>query len=74
MNRFMTDNNFGRETVKAQTLQVIHFFDKKAPYVDGTKGREVILLYVLGEDGIPYEFANGKWTPLPVYVGEPAEN
>jgi hypothetical protein len=47
--------------VKATNFQVVHFIDTtmKEP-------RPIILLYALGEDGVVYEFANGKWRAYPI--------
>jgi hypothetical protein len=45
--------------VKVKNFQVINFLDKKI-------GREAILIYALGEDGIMYEFGGGQWTGYPI--------
>jgi hypothetical protein len=47
--------------IKATSLQVIHFVDTtmKEP-------RPIILLYVLGEDGVVYEMAGGTWRGYPI--------
>jgi hypothetical protein len=58
-------NGNGR-VIKACDFQVINFFDQNAPNTDGKLGREIVLLYALGEDGIVREFANGRWTGLPI--------
>ena len=53
--------------IKACDFQVINFHDARAALPDGTLGREIILLYALGEDGVVREFSNGQWTPLPIH-------
>lgn len=53
-------------TIRALDFKVIHFFDKRFATPDGQHGREVVVLYALGEDGVVREFTNGKWTPLPI--------
>jgi hypothetical protein len=61
------DNTFAGQTyIPATDFKVIHFYDKRAPAPDGLVGREIILLYALGQDGVVREFANGKWTSLPI--------
>jgi hypothetical protein len=66
------DNTFqGQTFIPAVDFKVIHFFDKRAPAQDGLVGREIILLYSLGQDGVIREFANQKWTPLPILSEEP---
>jgi hypothetical protein len=39
------------------SFQAVHFSDE---------GREVILIYALGADGIVYECGGGTWLPLPI--------
>ena len=60
------NNGSGEPVIKAVDFKVIHFFDKQAPVSGGGKGREIILVYALGEDGVVREFANGKWVPFPI--------
>lgn len=64
------DDDEGYPVIRAVQMDVIHFFDKKQINTDGSTGREIILIYVLGEDGIVREFANGKWTPFPITGAE----
>lgn len=45
--------------IPAKSFQAITWFDTK-------DGRQVILLYALGEDGIVYEFSNKEWRPYPI--------
>lgn len=52
--------------IKTVSFQAVHFFDKRAMGADGKPGREIIILYSLGEDGVIREFVNGKWTPFPI--------
>jgi hypothetical protein len=59
-------NGEGEPRIKAVDFKVIHFLDKHAPANDGGKGREIILVYSLGEDGVIREFSNGKWVPFPI--------
>ena len=54
--------------IRAVDFRVINFYDKQAPATDGGKGREIILIYALGEDGVVREFANGKWVPFPIHA------
>lgn len=56
----------GLPVIKAVQLEVVHFFDKKQVNGDGTIGREIILLYSLGEDGVVREFSNGVWVAFPI--------
>jgi hypothetical protein len=63
----------GRPVIRAVDFKVINFFDRHAA-VQGVsakghldKGREVILIYALGEDGVVREFANGKWVAFPIH-------
>jgi len=51
----------GTGQVKVDDFRVIHFIDStmKEP-------RQIILMYALGEDGVVYEFANGKWRAYPI--------
>jgi hypothetical protein len=51
-------------------MEVVHFFDKKQINTDGSVGREIILIYTLGEDGVVREFANGKWVAFPITGAE----
>lgn len=52
--------------IKAVQMEVIHFHDAKFQNQDGTTGREAVILYTLGEDGIVREFVGGKWMPFPI--------
>jgi hypothetical protein len=56
----------GRTYCPAVDFKVIHFYDKRCPHPEGEVGREIILLYALGEDGIVREYVNGAWVPLPI--------
>jgi len=56
----------GEPVIRAVDFKVINFFDKHAQTSDGNKGREIVLIYALGEDGVVREFANGKWVPFPI--------
>jgi hypothetical protein len=51
-------------------MEVVNFFDKKQLNTDGSTGREIILIYALGEDGVVREFANGQWTAFPITAGK----
>lgn len=53
--------------VRFTSFQVIHFKDKVKQNDNGkVVDREILILYGLGDDGIIYEFSNGKWMALPV--------
>ena len=65
----MTDDFTGSAYIKAVDFKVIHFFDKKFVLPEGGFGREIVVLYALGEDGIVREFTGGKWVPLPITEG-----
>ena len=60
----------GEPVIKVIQMEVIHFFDKKQINGDGSIGREIILIYSLGEDGVVREFSNGKWVAFPVTGAE----
>lgn len=59
---------------KVVQFQVIHFRDRiKKEGKNEENGekelfeeKDVLILYGLGEDGIIYEFTNGKWLPIPI--------
>lgn len=56
--------------IKAIAFQAVNFFDKRAVTTDGKMGREIIIIYSLGEDGIIREFAGGKWIAFPIKASE----
>jgi hypothetical protein len=47
------------EFVPATSFQAITWFDAK-------EGKQLIMLYALGEDGVVYEFSNQQWRPYPI--------
>jgi hypothetical protein len=52
---------------KVTQFEVVHFREQIRQ--EGNKKpieREIILMYALGEDGIMYEMAAGKWLALPI--------
>jgi hypothetical protein len=49
----------GGEFVPATSFQAITWFDTG-------EGKQIIILYALGEDGIVYEFTNREWKPYPI--------
>lgn len=53
--------------VRFTSFQVVHFKDKVKSNDNGKiSDREILILYGLGDDGVIYEFSNGKWMALPV--------
>lgn len=50
-----------KDRTKILNFEVIHF-----PETREGETREVILIYGLGEDGIVYEMAGGRWAGFPV--------
>jgi hypothetical protein len=59
-------NGDGEPVIRAVDFKVINFYDKRVKAADGQMGREIILIYALGEDGVVREFANGKWAAFPI--------
>lgn len=51
---------------KVTQFEIVHFKDAFKQEDGKLVDREVLLLYGLGEDGIIYEMALGKWLALPI--------
>jgi hypothetical protein len=51
---------------KTTKFEVIHFEEDLKDEIGKHIRRQVILLYALGEDGVVYEMASGKWLALSI--------
>jgi hypothetical protein len=49
----------GADYIAVTDFKTVSFFDEKT-------GRQVVLLYALGSDGIVREFTGTEWKPFPV--------